>query len=343
MARKKVTLQQLAAELGLSRMTVSKALRGLPGMSLETRREVLELAQKKGYRTREQLDSGLLERTSLTSIRQRRFFIVLGVQSSVPHNIHMELIKGLNESYQGTGCLVSPLFLPPTLPVGAASFADWAEQSGLLYADGIFIPPMTPPDIEQQLLQLPLPRVLINFPPSEFTADADSVIWDVYDSVRQGVRRLAAKNPSRILYVGDTSSTRGFRLRWSAFLDAMAELGFRVDPAEHVTFPFSPEFPWQQQFQQLLQPSVPNAILNTIEGNLPWVHYLCTQAGLQIPETCSLVTLDVKEEQEYPGVDYFYMPVRETGSRAADLMLWRIANPHRPYEHVRVQGHFLDH
>ncbi|MBW4079872.1 LacI family DNA-binding transcriptional regulator [Paenibacillus sp. S150] len=339
MSRKKVTLQQLAAELGLSRMTVSKALRGLPGMSLETRREVLELAQKIGYRTREQVDSGLLERTSLAAIRQRRFFIVLEDQSSGPNSIHMELIKGLNEGYRGTGCLVTPLFLPPALPAGAAPFAGWAEDSGLLYADGIFIPPMILPDIEQLLLQLPLPRVLINFPPSG--AAADSVIWDVYDSVRQGVGRLAAKSPSRILYVGDTSSTRGFRLRWSAFLDAMDGLGIRVDPAQHLTFPFSPEYPWQQRFQQLLQPGVPYAILNTIEGNLPWVHYLCTQAGLQIPDPCSLVTLDVKQTQEYAGVDYFYMPVQETGSRAADLMLWRIANPHRPYEHVRIQGHFL--
>jgi LacI family transcriptional regulator len=32
------------------------------------------------------------------------------------------------------------------------------------------------------------------------------------------------------------------------------------------------------------------------------------------------------------------LAIRETGYRAADRMLWRIANPSLPYEHIRIQG-----
>ncbi|MBP1967604.1 hypothetical protein [Paenibacillus aceris] len=35
------------------------------------------------------------------------------------------------------------------------------------------------------------------------------------------------------------------------------------------------------------------------------------------------------------------LAIRESGYRAADRMLWRIANPHLPYEHVRLQGDFF--
>lgn len=45
------TVRSLAAELGLSRSTVSNALRGLPGVNAETRRRVQAAADASGYRT----------------------------------------------------------------------------------------------------------------------------------------------------------------------------------------------------------------------------------------------------------------------------------------------------
>ncbi|MNI69352.1 hypothetical protein D3C73_1250940 [compost metagenome] len=33
-----------------------------------------------------------------------------------------------------------------------------------------------------------------------------------------------------------------------------------------------------------------------------------------------------------------FLPIEMTGYRAADRMLWRMANPNLPYEHIRIQS-----
>lgn len=340
MNKKSITMEQLADELGLSRVTVSKALRGLPGMSLTTRQAVLALAEKKGYLTKERKESDLFEHTSLMSLAPRRFLVIFPDGEPSLHSVHMELMKGINERYQGSSHQVTPVFVQAASLKGPAAFGQWAEQSGIAYADGIFIPPMLPPELEAWLLALPLHRIMLNFPPAG--VPCDSVVWDVHDLVRQAVRLLAGKGHRRILYIGDNESARGFRLRWSAFLESMAEYGLPVDPADHLLSSFHATGDWQQQFQQLLADKQPTAILNTIEHNLSWVYYLCNQAGLSIPEDCSVVSLDISASTAAPGLSYFYMPVRETGYRAADRMIWRIANPGLPYEHIRLQGRYVD-
>ncbi|MDF2924459.1 MAG: LacI family transcriptional regulator [Paenibacillaceae bacterium] len=340
MNRKKVTMESIAKELGLSRITVSKALRGLPGMSLETRRAVLALADKTGYLTKERKESELFDHTSLMSLQPRRFMMVLQDKQPSFSNIHMELIKGLNERYQESNYQVSPIFMNPAVSKEPAAFQEWVEQNGINYSDGIFIPPMMPPDLEELLLKLPVHRILFNFPP--IGANVDSVIWDVYDSVRQAVRLLILKGHRNILYIGDITSARGFRLRWLAFCETMAEYGLAVDPVSHLTASFDGSEQWQQQFQHLLHRNKPTAILSAIEHNLPWVYYFCGQAGMRIPDDCSLVSLDIAESPPTPGLSYYRMPIRETGYRAADRMIWRIANPGLPYEHIRLQCRYIE-
>lgn len=75
--KKKITLKQLADELGLTVHTVSKALRGLPGMSEHTRNEVRLLADKLGYHTKEQERSQLFENTPLYAGAGRRFIFLI--------------------------------------------------------------------------------------------------------------------------------------------------------------------------------------------------------------------------------------------------------------------------
>lgn len=339
MSRKKITMDDLARELGVSRLTVSKALRGLPGMSLETRREILRLAEEKGYMTREQKESSLFEHTSLQALQPRRFYMVLQESATTPSQIHLELLKGLNQRFHGSHSSVAPLFASSGVSHSDLAWREWSEGCGLAYADGIFIPPMTPPELEKRLLDLPLPRILLNFPPTGATVD--SVVWDVYESVRQAVQLLADHGHRRILYIGDTRSSRGYKLRWSAFAEAMAEVGLEADRARHLTLSLADGAAWQREFLRLMAAEKPTALLNAVEGHLPWIYYLCSQSGLSIPADCSLVSLDVTAEPPAPGLCYFYLPVRETGARAADRMIWRIANPGEPLEHLRLQGRLV--
>ncbi|TVY09209.1 LacI family DNA-binding transcriptional regulator [Paenibacillus cremeus] len=332
--RKRVTLHDLADQLGLTIQTVSKALRGLPGMSEQTRSEVFEMARKLGYLTKDQKQTLQLDQISPYPTVKRRFVLIQNKQSL---NFNRLLLQGLHERFMEFGHTVQPIVIPPQL--APDRFEAWAEEQGLHYAEGVFIAPRMSHDLlEQKLLELPLPRILLNFPPPE--AKVDSVIWDVYEAIYQAVRCLHRLGHKRILYVGDIQSQRGFVLRWHAFHEAMKDAGLTVAADEHAVMrDTDPD--WLRDFEHKYKRYQPTAVICGLDDQTEAVYHTLSRMGIAVPQACSLVALLNEQTDTLPLCTRPQLLIRETGYRAADRMLWRIANPHRPYEHVRLQGSFI--
>ncbi|CAG7640594.1 HTH-type transcriptional regulator DegA [Paenibacillus solanacearum] len=334
MRRSRVTLYDLAEELNLTIQTVSKALRGLPGMSEQTRSEVVRLAREKGYLTKDQKLAFRSERIAPYPVMQRRFLLV---QNEYSLNFNRLLLEGLHERFMEFGHHVQPLLLPPGLKLSA--FDAWAEASGFDYAEGLFIAPRMGYDaVERKLLELPIPRILLNYPPPE--AKVDSVIWDVHEAMHQAVRHLLRLGHTRILYVGDASGQRGFALRWHAFAEAMAAGGVPVQTQEHCTVRASGR-PWQVDFMRLYARCKPTAVICGLDEEADAVYGKLREMEVDIPSGCSLVAFMNEASGDRPDCSRPQLLIRETGYRAADRMLWRIANPHMPYEHIRLRGEFV--
>lgn len=332
--RKRITLHDLADQLGLTIQTVSKALRGLPGMSEQTRSEVFKLARELGYMTKDQKQTLQLDHISPYPVVQRRFVLVQNKQSL---NFNRLLLQGLHERFMEFGHTVQPHLIPPDLK--PSQFEAWAEEQQLLYAEGVFIAPRMSHDLlEQKLLELPLPRILLNFPPPE--SKVDSVIWDVYEAMFQTVRRLVRMGHQNILYVGDTEDQRGFVIRWQAFCEAMKEAGHAVDPREHATERDGTDS-WLHHVEHLYHTRRPTAVICGIDEEAAPVYYTLRRMGAAVPQQCSFIALLNEQTHTLPLCSRPQLAIRESGYRAADRMLWRIANPHLPYEHVRLQGDFF--
>jgi LacI family transcriptional regulator len=341
MSRKKsVTLHDLSASLGLSAHTVSKSLRGLPGMSEETRAAVIKAAKQLGYRTKEQERSLAVERIPVFPNIQRRFKLIVTRHTSGEGLTFIHLImNGLQETLSEYGHSLETVSIPRSFDRGE-TFDSWAEKNSLFFADGIFIPPLLGADHEQRLLDLPVPRILLNFPPS--AAKVDSVIWDVGTAIRQSVACFLANGHRRILFIGNTRTHRGFRLRWLSFIEAMAEAGIDTDPALHVTGTFPSKEEWIAQVSSLLQSTGATAILCAVNYDLAWVYHACSTNGKRIPHDYSLISLENMQNEFLPKLTRPLLPIRETGARGAERMLWRLANPHAPFEHTMLQGNFYE-
>jgi LacI family transcriptional regulator len=334
--KKQLTLNNLAGELGVSTHTVSKALRGLPGMSSETREAIREHALKRGYITKEQKLNAAQDVAGEKQEKAYRFLFVVDPDQMKDSYLHNLLLQGLQECYAELGHTVSVLFLPHQDET-EEQFAAWLAQHDVPSSDGIFITPNISKYSEQRLIALQMPRILINFPPSG--ARIDSVVWDVYEATQVSVHHLLEMGHRRIMYVGDISFTRGYKLRWQAFIDAMQEAGLGVHPQEHVLSQHGMRREQiTEQFiekQKLYQPS---AVICASDLDLSWLYYAYGSMQLQIPKDCSLVSLAVSPL--LPGVSAPWFKVKESGYRAAERMLWRIANPGQPYVYVRLIGDF---
>jgi LacI family transcriptional regulator len=333
MSRKRVTLQQLADELGLTIQTVSKALRGLPGMSEQTRSDVMRHARERGYWTKDQKQSFRVEHITPFPMHQRRFLLV---QNKWSLNFNRLLLQGLHERFMEFGHKVETLMVPDRIRV--QEFREWAEERELHYADGVFIAPrMGYDEVEEELLNLPIPKILLNYPPPE--TRTDSVIWDVYEAMFQTVRHLLRLGHRCIMYVGDTESQRGFVLRWQAFCEAMKEAGEPVNPKEHCILRHEGS-EWIKEFAVIYSTRRPTAVISGIDEEAVPVYESLRKQGISIPHQCSWAALLNEQRDDLPVCSRSLLLIKETGYRAADRMLWRIANPSMPYEHIRIRGEF---
>nr|WP_238357536.1 substrate-binding domain-containing protein [Cohnella zeiphila] len=248
-------------------------------------------------------------------------------------------MDGLQDRLQELGHSVSTSFLSSRI-TGRGELEDWIANSDLLYADGVVIPPAIPDEIESLLLDIPLPKVLINYPPP--LAHVDSVIWDVEQAIHQSVRHFVSMGHKRILYIGDTDTFRGFRLRWSAFCAAMRGAGLTVDPEEHLTSPAQSSSEWERQLTERLLESDRTAILCAVDSYLNPLIYFLQARGKSIPNDYSLIGLENMASPLFPHISRPSLLVREAGRKAAERLLWRIANPDEPFEHIRLSGGFLE-
>jgi LacI family transcriptional regulator len=335
--RKTVTLKMIADELTLTVHTVSKALRGLPGMSETTRRMVVNRARELGYRTKEQEAGMSAERIPWVNTKPRRFAMLMS--SDLP--FHQQQLEGVQIRMNELGQTLYPLLIPRVLSA-QADLEEWLERNGVRYTDGLFLTAALPEWMETILLKLPIPKVLINYPPD--VSEVDSVIWDVEYAVHRSMEALYSYGHRRILYVGEIESLRGFRLRWKAFRAATQRLGMEhiAEPDEHVTGHPADRAKWMEKLRERLGSGRFTAVLSTIPSTSEWVYAAAASLNLDIPVHVSLVGMEHEENPYFPDMSRPVLLVREAGERAAELMLRRIANPLLPYEAVRLKGTFLE-
>ncbi|WP_161408718.1 LacI family DNA-binding transcriptional regulator [Paenibacillus silvestris] len=330
--RKDVTQKTIAKELGLTVQTVSKALKGKPGMSETTRQLILETMEQRGYFTKDQIRSLRAEHISPYPVEKMRFLLA---QTEASLNYHARLIGGLQDRFASFGHHIEVCMLPTS--IRSSEMSGWLEERGIAYTDGIFIAPsLTPKSWEDELLKLPIPKILLSYPP--LGTKVDSVIWDIYEATFQAVAYLRSIGHVHIMYVGDTHQQRGFILRWQAFQHAMNEFEAAIDPRLHSIDARNTNPHWLEDLRAKLLRHAPTALICGVDGEVPAVYQLCTELGLRIPEDISLIGMLNEQPASLPEFTRPLLSVRETGYRAADRMLWRIANPTLPCEHIRIQG-----
>ncbi|WP_020617366.1 LacI family DNA-binding transcriptional regulator [Paenibacillus daejeonensis] len=327
--RKKITLHDLSAELGLSVQTISKALSGKPGMSEETRSRIARTAYLRGYLTvaqaRELASRGIAPYPTF----QLRFALIQSRQSA---NYNQLLSGGLQQRLELLAHRLECHTLDADLPDRA--FREWLEETNLLTADGLFIAPRLVSDtMERQLLALPVPKVLINYPKP--LSAVDSVIWDVYEAVCLAVDKLVRQGHTRIMYVGDRDSQRGYVRRWQAFQEMMGAHGLTCASGDQLAGNWD-----EVALLEKLETLRPTALIAGIDEEVGRLLRSLEVLDYRLPEQLSVIGLTNGSVAACPLLSRPELLIRETGYKAADRLLRRIANPSEPWEHIRIAGPF---
>lgn len=330
---KRVTIADLAEELGLTKGTVSRALNGYSDISEATRIRVRKMADQMGYRP---LSHAQAIRTGLV----RSLGLVLQVNEHDGHRPFVaEFLAGVSEgaSAQNWTLTVSTAENDEDTLRLLESLAD--EQK----ADGFILPRTRLDDPRIAFLRKQdIPFVLYGR-----TGDPTGCSWyDITseDAMVEAVQQLADLGHRRIGFIPGASGYTYAQLRLEGYQRGLEAVNQPHDPAL-ITAPAVNMAEGAEAARQLLdQPNPPSALLYSVDRAAIGAYTVAKERGLTIGRDFSVIAYDGVPEGSLidPPLTTFQVDTRKAGKRLAELLIQQIrgADPEDLRELARAR--FLD-
>jgi LacI family transcriptional regulator, repressor for deo operon, udp, cdd, tsx, nupC, and nupG len=322
-----IGIVEVAARAGVSPATVSRALRGIPGVSAATRLNVERAAAELGYVASPQASALARGRSSAIGVLapwiSRWFFsaVIEGAQDVVTE--------------QGYDLLLYPL------GANAGPEASSVNTRGLMKrVDGVLalnIPKTMGP---APLATLPIPIVSVG----SSMPDIAGVQVDDVEVGYLATRHLIELGHRRIAFIGlDPDGMYGFTVaadRHVGYCRAMHEAGIEPEPALTETTGFAVEAGEAALEAQLAlagwdAAALPTAIVAVSDEVAMGVLYAARHRGIRVPQDLSVVGVDDHDLSYLFDLTTVGQPVREQGGIAARLLLDLIGGRSAPVPLVR--------
>lgn len=318
-----MNLKDLAATLGLSQTTVSRALNGYPEVSAATRERVLAAAQEHGYRP----DS---RARSLATGRSMAVGLVIPMSSKqeMVNPIFADFVAGAAETFSGHG-----YDLVLSLVANADEESVYRAPTTRGRVDGLIMQaPLTGDSRIAVLKQTGLPFVVHGR-----TSDHDETYaWLDMDNItafRRATRHLLDLGHRRIALLNGLEAMDFARRRRAGFREALGERGLVEDPDLMTSAAMTMTYGHDEALRMLALPAPPTAFLTSSMLIAMGVQRALGDRGLRMGHDVSVVTHD--DGLSYlpngdPGAPVFtatHSSVREAGQRSAEMLLKMIDNP----------------
>jgi LacI family transcriptional regulator/LacI family repressor for deo operon, udp, cdd, tsx, nupC, and nupG len=211
-----VTIKDIAKTAGVSHTTVSRALKGNPAISLETRERIQQLARHMGY-----VPSAVAQ--SLLSRRTQTIGMVI---TTIADPFIVQVVEGAEQTAQEAGYSVflSSSHNNPNREIAVV------ETFRRRRVDAIIVTSSRVGSLySSQLDQIEIPVVLINN--QEEGEYLHSVAVDDLQGARLAIEHLLALGHRRIGYIGATDRPKSNGRRLAGYRAALAQCGLICDPA----------------------------------------------------------------------------------------------------------------
>ena len=305
------TLKVVAARAGVSLATAARVLRDDPTLSVRpaTRERVVGAARDLGYRPN-RLASGL---------RTRRTGTIALVLPDPQNVAWSETLRGVERAAAAREYVVVVADAHgPTLDAQQLSrFVLESRMDGLLVAFAT---------IEDELVAQIVGRGLPLVPINSRSANVDaSVTMDDAIGSRLAVDHLASLGHERIGFLAGRADTDVGRRREAGYRDAMADHALAVDPAWVLPGDYTERTARDLARVALRTPAAsrPTAFFTVNLQSALGFRTAAREAGVQIPENVSLVTIDDHPFLDHtdPPLTAVQLPMAEMGELGAAMLL----------------------
>lgn len=329
---RKITIQDIAQALSLSRNTVAKALNDKDEVAAETRMAVILKAIEMGYKKLspqiEEKYGKLLEEGNKRSVllvarKETSSFwnkIIIGITDELNENNYRLLFDFINEEEEDS----------LTLPIGLKE--DIA---------GIIILSVFSEAYIKALAQIKLPLVFLDAPADYSCVRnlGDIALFEGFTPIYRMTRHFLIKGKTKFAFIGDITYCRTMKERFLGFQKAVSE-------TEDVTYvPVTHHVQGRYYIQEEVSgavkslPYLPEVMVCANDDIAKYVILYLREQGICVPGEVEVTGFDNTSSNVYMDISLTTVDIKKTymGRRLARQILWRILNPDMPTELIYVE------
>ncbi|PFJ16886.1 LacI family transcriptional regulator [Bacillus cereus] len=319
---RKVTMQDIANHLNISKNSVSQALTGKPGVSEETRQRIQQVAEELGYKYPKSKKALKTEThtKNIALIASDYTFSAKSFFGEIYLSIEKEARKrNLNLFIQSISKeAINNLELPSFL-----------ENKSV---DGVLILSHLSTAYIQKIIEQDIPTVLIDHHHPFIHADA--ILTNNRFGAYMAVHHLIEQGHKNIAFVGNIDYSPSYRERLDGYLLALSHYNLAINPTLLWTdIKESEEVIWEQLMNL---PSLPTAWFCANDGLGFLVHSCLQRKGIKIPSQASICSFDngLLSRMTNPKITTIDIDLDLYGKKAIEQLVWRFNHRDEPFQEI---------
>lgn len=308
----RITVRDIARELGITAMTVSRALNDRPDISVETKQKVVETAQRLGY-VQSALGRGLAS----------GFAKAVGcIPTTLTDPFMGRILEGIEERAQedGFALIITTSQPEPQRQLAAINMFGAYRVAGVIVmcsrVEKLYL---------ANLAGLNTPVIVVNDESS--SPHAHSVRVDDRTVAQLAVSHLLDLGHRRIAHITVADEMASGRIRFEGYRQTLSEFGLSYEPAFVVYTDNSEEGGAKAARQLLTLQSGPTAVFCYNDRTAIGALAAFQQAGLTLPQDMSVVGVDNTQAAAWvsPSLTTVRQPARQMGRVAMEMVLELLA------------------
>ncbi|MGQ9600735.1 MAG: LacI family DNA-binding transcriptional regulator [Anaerolineae bacterium] len=316
-----VSIKDIARAIGVSPSTVSRAWNNKPGVSVETRKQILRAIEELGYSPNELARGLKLQQSSTVGL----------VIPNIHNQVYAEIASSLENACTTEGYLV----------ILCNSGRDPRREDTLLYmlrakrVDGVvIIPGQEPLRLVEPLRRTRIPVVILeHVVPGEYC-----IIVDDLAGGRLGTQHLLDLGHRRIAMISRTRHSGTSALRVTGYRQVLEEAGISFDDELLVECESGHEAAYLAMRRLLTLDDPPTAVFTHNDVQALGALHAIQSAGLSVPGDISVVGFDDISSSAYfyPPLTTVRYPKQEVGKLAAETVLALVRGNDLPGPWTRI-------
>ncbi|OAS87601.1 MULTISPECIES: LacI family DNA-binding transcriptional regulator [Metabacillus] len=342
---KKVTMQQIADYLGVSKFVVSRALSGKEGVNPSTREKVFQAASKLGYFAQRNMkiedihDQQQNEQQTIdTTVTNNKSVLVL-----MP-NIRFQnkesrywgrILDGIGEIVETIGAGMVVL-----TENNVESLGNVLNPRGFL---GVISIGVVSTALLLEVHRLHIPLIMVDY--EDALIPCDSVFNNSFDCSLNLTNHLVGLGHQHIQFVGNIEYSRSFYDRWLGYRSAMErnKLTLKGDTIVYSEGADRVRDEIKQWLKKQTKQTMPTAFVCCNDNVAKRMITELEEIGYHVPNKVSVVGFDNMEfsYSMTPTITTVDVAKKDLGKRAVEMLMRRMREKHLPFEKVLLAGTIL--